>query len=802
MASIYCCGTERRRGLVRAGGSLNGIDYLVVVVGDGPDAPSGQSALTVKFITNLPTTPPVSWVVSIQGGLRGSAVAINLVTPGLSTLNLLTALPADSGKYTLTLQPSPDTAFDTYLLAVDFYFQSTSITTTDCQAPPLARQIQVAEPQIDYLAKDFDSFQRLMLDRLSAISSQWQERNPADLGIVLVDLLANAADQLSYYQDAVATEAYLGTARQRISVGRHARLFGYSMHQGCNARALVCVELATGSPNLTLTAGHAFFLSRCQDQPVVLGLSGTGIPVQQLDSLRLQYGAAIFELMLDATLHVNHNVISFYTWGDAQCCVPAGATRATLVDNGLALASGDLLVFVEQKNPQTGRSDDADPNHRCAVRLTRVTPSQDRLTLQNVLTIEWDPADALPFALVLSSLVANLDVSDICVALGNVVLVDHGQTIPAEPLTPAVPPTAAPYRPVLQRTGLTFRTAQAPAVLAQLPASALFDQDPAAALPALYCAAPDGNTWTPVAELLHSRASDLQFVAEMDDVGRSILRFGDGTLGQSPVSGLVATYRTGNGAGGNVAAEAIYHVIAASPATIRRVHNPLPASGGRDFEPISEVRLNVPQSFRSQERGITEADYAQLAVRFADVSRAAGVWRWTGAYRTIYLAILRSSGQAVDATFKQNLRDYLERFRLTGTEIVIEPPIFVPLDVSLTVHVADNALRSAVRDALNQNFSDVELPSGARGFFHPDNFGFGQPVYLGQVLAVISQVPGVLWVDTSTAIATNRFQRLGSTQNELANGKIVIGQTELARLGNIPGVLSFGNLEFHLEGGL
>src|SRR5207249_3177500 len=50
---------------------------------------------------------------------------------------------------------------------------------------------------------------------------------------------------LSYYQDAVATEAYLHTARQRISVRRHARLVDYHMHEGCNARAWVCIETDT-----------------------------------------------------------------------------------------------------------------------------------------------------------------------------------------------------------------------------------------------------------------------------------------------------------------------------------------------------------------------------------------------------------------------------------------------------------------------------------------------------------------------------------------------------------------------------
>ena len=48
-----------------------------------------------------------------------------------------------------------------------------------------------------------------MLDRMAVLMPAWQERNPADLGVALVEALAYSADQLSYQQDAVATEAYL-----------------------------------------------------------------------------------------------------------------------------------------------------------------------------------------------------------------------------------------------------------------------------------------------------------------------------------------------------------------------------------------------------------------------------------------------------------------------------------------------------------------------------------------------------------------------------------------------------------------
>ena len=99
-----------------------------------------------------------------------------------------------------------------------------------------------------------------MLDRLSLLVPGWTERSAADLGVVLVELLAYAADNLSYRQDAIANEAYLATARQRVSVRRHARLVDYFMHEGCNARAFVhfdvvgqTVALPSGTQLLTRT---------------------------------------------------------------------------------------------------------------------------------------------------------------------------------------------------------------------------------------------------------------------------------------------------------------------------------------------------------------------------------------------------------------------------------------------------------------------------------------------------------------------------------------------------------------------
>src|SRR5205814_8431765 len=124
----------------------------------------------------------------------------------------------DYSPYTLTLEAND---LDPVKRSTVFSFMASCPTDADCLAapcPPLVRE----EPLLDYLAKDYASFRRLLLDLLPQRNPDFVERNPADLGIALVELLAYAGDHLSYFQDAVANEAFLDTVRRRIADRRHA----------------------------------------------------------------------------------------------------------------------------------------------------------------------------------------------------------------------------------------------------------------------------------------------------------------------------------------------------------------------------------------------------------------------------------------------------------------------------------------------------------------------------------------------------------------------------------------------------
>lgn len=227
----------------------------------------------------------------------------------------------------------------------------------------------------------------------------------------------------------------------------------------------------------------------------------------------------------------------------------------------------------------------------------------------------------------------------------------------------------------------------------------------------------------------------------------------------------------------------------------------MPARGSANAESREEVRLYAPQAFRTQKRAVTAADYSFVASLHPEVQKAEATLRWTGSWHAMFITVDRKDGLKVDESFESELLDFINRFRLAGHDIEIEPPVSVPLDIIVTVCVSEGYFRDRVKQSLLEAFNSRDLPDGRRGFFHPDNFTFGQPVYLSQVISTAMRIPGVMWVDLSGE--ENRFQRWGeSAHKEVEEGRITMGRLEIARLDNDPSAPENGKIEFIMEGGL
>ncbi|MER5374277.1 putative baseplate assembly protein [Streptomyces sp. NPDC002553] len=429
-ATVLGCDSERRREAVRESG-LAGIEDVSVE--------ADRRTLTVTFF-GTPPTGLNRHDFAVEGGRRVTGVRVVAVAehddPDGDRCRLRLTLDrcGDTSVYRLhALAPGFDSRYDTR----EFSFRPTPAgldcapVAEPCPEPP------GPAPVIDYLAKDFPSFRRLLLERLSLTLPGWTERHAADLGITLVELLAHVGDRLSYQQDAVATEAYLDTARLRTSVRRHARLVDYPMHDGCASRTFVCLE--TTREEVTLPGGRlAFTVLPSGPHGCTLG---PVLPAAEVDAARWPVFQPVHDR--DITLHRAHNRISLWTWEDRECCLPAGTTTATLRDTDtdtdtdtntekgpfqrvLRLVPGDVIVFEEVRGAGTGSPADALPSHRQAVRLTEVNPTVDTLSGIPVLDIAWAAEDALTFPFCVSARDPAGKDREVGVARGNTVLVEHG----------------------------------------------------------------------------------------------------------------------------------------------------------------------------------------------------------------------------------------------------------------------------------------------------------------------------------------------------------------------------------------
>ena len=1083
---IYKCCDEKRRAAVLGNPTLNGIDYLEVL---GFDAqPLGLQPQTILLVRCLKAAPAdlTPGNILISGGESITGITATFVIPANTPPATMTAAqqsyftslpnaadvlmigvstPGDFSRYTLRLVNSATEAsedpfevtevlagFDPQLAEVEFSFKVECPPYFDCEplAPPCPPDLP-APPPINYLAKDYGSFRTVLLDRLSQLLPTWGATSEADIGIALAELLAYVGDSLSYKQDAVATEAYLQTARSRVSLRRHALLVDYHVHDGCNARTWMHLEV---SAPVVLDGAKTQFYTNVPGAPS--SLAGN-------ERQALAAGVVIFEGMEDAQLLQEHNQMSFYTWGDDNCCLPKGATEATLLGTLDKLQPGDVLIFQEIVGPQTGNPADADVRHRCVVRLTRVTTQDAQGDLlvdplfedgtgkpitsaaqkpTPVTEIQWAQADALPFPVCVSSTYIDSQqkqqtVPKVSIVLGNNVLADHGVSLtgvdlgrvprpklflPPNPAADRCHPTAAVpvpvrYRPVIpdhpitqavalqvagspvtpgivhlatnrfvaldDANGLVALTVQAagpltwpnffgvvaqqnsgtpanfdlsivynpaggaagvstPPVLETFPDLSLTPGDPnyvltkinsvsrfimipaapPGAIPVGYPTTPDmliaggttdlkdtgGTTyltvqptnsaswpplfgvltqddlanppqfnllvvyappsgngvpvpvvveefdnlsldtvvsgtaasnlvklrafedepnlslsaydlmhsdtnqatpvmtltstlngtidWTPEPDLLGDSPDDTTFVLEIESDGTARVRFGDDVNGMRPKSDSVfsASYRVGNGTAGNIGADTL--VLCTDP-RIDRCTNPLPAVGGADPETADQIRRRAPQAFMTQERAVTMADYERVTEMNSQVENAIATLRWTGSWYTVFITAEPKLEGPLTRALRKQLKRNINRYRLAGQDIELEPPQYVSLDIELTICVDPDYFNSDVASALVQVLGCSVLPDGTKGVFYPGNFTFGQTVYLSPIYAAVRKVAGVL------SVVATAFQPQGAppTAIYLANGEIPLGPFQIARLENDPSLPDHGQLTLTMQGG-
>ncbi len=372
-----------RRQYLLSSTSWNGIDYVEVASAD-------QTLLRVHFLNVVsvrgtlgttyasPVASPLQSAgapapVTITGGEVITTIEVEPVIDGPTSwsadsegrpiLTLRVAAPGDFSTYQLTVTSA---VLDPYFATVPFSFKANCPSDFDCQPPPITcPPDQAIDVQIDYLAKDFNSFRQALSEFSTQRYPSWLERSEADVGMVVMEVLAAMADELSYYQDRVAGESLLGTATQPLSLLRHARLVDYEPAPATVATALLQLEVTLGATSITSPV-------RCQAQ----GADGGVVYFEVGNGLANASGGAATMFPVDArwnryTPSGALNLVPYW-WDESNQCLPPSSTQLDIVGWGLGFSAGQQLLI------DTEGTTSADPPTREVVTISKTEEIRTR----------------------------------------------------------------------------------------------------------------------------------------------------------------------------------------------------------------------------------------------------------------------------------------------------------------------------------------------------------------------------------------------------------------------------------------
>jgi hypothetical protein len=705
--------------------------------------------------------------------------------PGRRQLRLTLDQLGDFSVYTLTVS-GPD--IDPFFASRKLRFRLGCGDPFDCRTPAPAAVAAAELPvTIDYLAKDYSSFRQALLDFIPTRLPAWTERSEADLGMMLLELLSATADTLSYLQDRVASEAFLGSATQRRSVAGHLALLGYEMDEGASARTWLQFQV-----NELHTLGGA-------------GLSVSNTPASDAEPV------VVFETVAGATLDPRHNEMQLYTWGNENCCLPRDAVTAVLVGRFDGLRAGDYLLFEDDGGQRDVVRLVADAEVLAAGALASPPlssppegPPAGRLTL-----LRWSEATPLQHEYCLAQAPTSPPTLRARVR-GNLVVATHGETISETLQSPVLAPsTAVSPRSASRRRRLALGSAPLAHLDAQTQRliSALAEVSSATTTSATRSFTTrqprststlrvevDGEVWQERESLLESRPDDRVFRVELDDEGGATVVFGDDVFGQRlpDTATVTATYRVGGGTAGNVGPDTLTRPLPpdARLPWLVSVTNPVAAAGGRDPESRDSARRVGPATFQKPLVTVTADDYQAAAQAFTTgqgsqpVQRATAAFRWTGSWLTVGLAVDPRGSEKLTPELSLALRDHLEAGRLVGYDLAVTAAVYVSIDLVLEFCVARSGRASDVQQALARALSNGELVGGRKGFFHPDNFSFGDNLHISKLFTVVMAVPGVESAQITRLARLHAAEPDRDTAANLRRGFLPIGPGEIVRLDN------------------
>jgi hypothetical protein len=269
-----------------------------------------------------------------------------------------------------------------------------------------------------------------------------------------------------------------------------------------------------------------------------------------------------------------------------------------------------------------------------------------------------------------------------------------------------------------------------------------------------------GTEWKQVADFDASGPDDRHYVVDHE---RGVVRFGDGVRGEVPEPDLpvrATWYDHGGGEAGDVASGADWQVADEQSSTWPDDLTPSEievrvrgaATGGADAESTDVALARLKTDLRTPYRAVTAEDYRYLATHTPGLrfGRAAvhvdsppdGDGDCAPYGQVIVMVVPYSPRDRPEASrgFLEAVECHLQQHRLLTDELTVVTPPYVPVDVEVTIQVADGYAASPVATDVESTLEQFLNP--LKGF-SGDGWPFGRPVYRSEIYGAIEGVEGV-----------------------------------------------------------
>lgn len=273
----------------------------------------------------------------------------------------------------------------------------------------------------------------------------------------------------------------------------------------------------------------------------------------------------------------------------------------------------------------------------------------------------------------------------------------------------------------------------------------------------------NGVLWDRVDDFRDAGPEDRVYILRIAEDDTASITFGDGNKGLRPPTGqdnIEAVYRKGAGSDGMLEAGQL-SLLAAKPAGLKSVVNPLAPAAAADAEAIEEARNNAPLKVLTLGRVVSLRDYEDYARAFAGIAKARADWTFDGTARPIFVTVAGEDGVLLPEG-GTDMNNLLFALQTAGeSDIHVSVRNYQPASFAVEARLfVDPAYQSEdVIDAGSEALASA---------FSFDARELGQGVSRAQVIAVLQGVDGVIGVDVDwfyrTGNAKSLEDRLGSAR--------------------------------------